>query len=353
MKNKLFILFPILLVSSCSSPLIVLNNKIRTLRSIKDEDLYLVSNFTDFQIDEIYKLKKAPTNYTNEYDFYLTNVNFSINDEFYIVNSSGEIKYHKEHLYNTIYCSNKLETNNILLKRSGNLDIYIDTDSSKLEVISSAFSILKRQDLNYIRKTVLNLTNSKFLEIKEVNYFKEITAERITHFIDNGLFMTTSDYSINSGYYSPKDTNMMYHYNVKTSAAMYDNPNGTIENVRLDSTTKNVNDFFINGHYFYENAIEFAQTFKFNMIDQVFYSTYSELIEPYIAFTAPLLVIDENVNFTFNKVGLVDLTPTKSQFRLYSTSTEYLKDTANCFSSATIVDINEAHIDALNKYIGE
>lgn len=142
--------------------------------------------------------------------------------------------------------------------------------------------VFNAADLNYTRETVIYLTSTALTAAHEKNKF-DFTLTRTTYFIENGLYMTNADRSVNSGYLSyAKDQTKMYHYTIDN----YAKDGEAIANVKY-SAANDVDEFFTNYHYFNVKAEDSAYTSLFsNTAKNTWESTDSTVISDFLAFCA-------------------------------------------------------------------
>jgi hypothetical protein len=318
--------------------------------------LYLRGTMNSWNAEDNYKL--AISEGTVSFDRYIRNVSLTANAELKIATSdwtTWQYGYTNLTDFSKSYCGSVENSTNIKITEAGLYDIYVNTSTNYVEIAKSAQELFQRQDLNYTRSTQTNLNADGFSKIIAVNHFSSFTQLRTTYFINNGLYMHDGTTGTNSGYYTRKNENSgnnMYHYQIEGG---YSNMStGSIINERHDSTI-NTNDFFINGHYYHENASTIYTNYQYDMNNHNYYSTDATMIQNAMYFTAPLFCNPEFIVVTgeaartvnFTGAGLKDIKDGKTEHYLYTSDTSLLSDGANTvFSKATIANAGDTVISA-------
>lgn len=291
------------------------------------------------------------------FNYYLLGFTFSVNDQFKTTSGDWSWNYGGNNLTAISGYYFGSQEGNALCNVAGTYDIYVNTSAHTMGVVRSATQLMENQDKNYTRTTAICLNSNTWNLVKEYNHYSCITVNRTTEFIDNGLYMHSIDDTTNSGYMSKTGTTDMYHYTVSGGANYRDVAAQEIENVRHDSTTKNVNDFFDNGHYLHDNASTIAGKMKYDNSHDNYYLAYSEaesdLFEKWMHFVAPLFTnqIDaEGTKIPFTGLGIQDLGSSKVKLYLYADNS-YLSNTNTYFATAEISAVGSTTIACLDKYI--
>ncbi|MCI2068107.1 MAG: hypothetical protein LKJ88_00815 [Bacilli bacterium] len=362
------LLFLATLLSGCAGSVETVNMNIKKASSFSlGEDIYLKSGGNGWTESETSKLTY---NSTATVPYSLLGVTFAANEEFKLhaknsdnwigVNCTTEVTARH---FTTANASDPYA--NFKTVDAGTYDVYFtsnyqSTGAWKVFVVKSAATLLAAQDLNYTRTTEIKATTEYFTELTAKNYFTSITRNRTTEFIDNGLYMhDTTGTTTNSGYYTRKNEDSgvnMYHYTLAGSSDNRTVASTLIENERRDSTTKNTNDFFANGHYFHDNAaaIGALMTFDFNNFNYYLPLTGNETyVTQFMYFTAPLFTNPTDAPITFNGAGIKDVGTTISYY-IYSSDATKLDASANTvFAQADITNIGTTTIPFLDKYINQ
>jgi hypothetical protein len=245
-------------------------------------------------------------------------------------------------------------TNNIVCTVAGTYDVYLtcgyqNTSNYKVSVVKTAKDLLLKQDKEYTRTTTINLSADGLTTVQQNNYFNSITKNRVTYFVDGGLYMReVGGTGTNSGYYTKQsEPNSMYHFTLSGGSDTFNSSSATMANVRRDSTIKNVNDFFCGCHYFHDNAVTVGDLFTFDIDNNNYYATAAvagDQVTNFSYLTAPLFTNSVNSNVTFNGIGLKDLGPTQTNFYNYvsptgDTHSIMASDANTIFSVAEITNI--------------
>ncbi len=223
---------------------------------------------------------------------------------------------------------------------------------------------------NYTRDTDINLNEEAFARAKAKNKFA-FTLQRTTLWIDQGLYMYSTDGTVNSGYFTNStEANKMYHYNI----------NGGITNIADSSKVQNVafssdivggmNAFFIDMCKFHDNASSYSALFT-NTANNTWESTDLDMINYFLAFCASCYTnteawdvdgngsIGENEVLEFSKV-IVTIPDNSGNFlfKLYVTEAcKSVLDSENIndclFASASVHNIGSTAITALSVEMGK
>lgn len=334
---------------------------------VKGNDLWLrgTPNDTDWACEGAFKLTYDADAETagKGYTYYIKGVTFAVDDLFKVGSVEWGAGVGGEQLtpITTHYFANNGGSDkNVKCTVAGTYDLYIDCSVSPwtMEIVRQASSLLTNQDLNYTRTTAICLNETYLAKVKAFNYFSCITVNRSTEFIDNGLYMHSSDDTTNSGYMTvAANPNDMYHYTLPGGKDHRDNTTQAIANVRHDSTTQGVNDFFYNGHYFHDNAATIAPKLGYDNVHDNYYLAYSEenadLFLHWMYFTAPLFTnkLDaDGTKIPFTGLGIKDNGSGNVTFYLYADNS-YLSNTNTYFATAEITDVGTTSLGALTKYI--
>lgn len=241
--------------------------------------------------------------------------------------------------------------NNLKCTVAGTYDVYMtthyqNTSDYKISVVKEAKDLLLKQDLEYTRTTGINLSETGLTTVKAHNYFENITKNRVTYFLDGGLYMReVGGTDVNSGYYTKtSEPNKMYHFSLSGGSDTYNQAAATMANQRLDSATVGVNDFYYGAHYFHDNAATIAALFSFDVDNSNYYSAAAtagdDLVTKFMYFTAPLFTNSTGEEVVFNGVGLKDLGPTQTNFYTYTSDATLLAADANTvFGVAELTNI--------------
>jgi hypothetical protein len=241
--------------------------------------------------------------------------------------------------------------NNLKCTVAGTYDVYMtthyqNTTNYKISVVKEAKDLLLKQDLEYTRTTGINLSESGLATVQSHNYFDCITKNRVTYFLDGGLYMReVGGTAVNSGYYTKtSEPNKMYHFTLSGGSDTYNQAAATMANTRLDSATVGVNDFYYGAHYFHDNATTIAALFAFDVDNSNYYSAAAtagaDLVTKFMYFTAPLFTNSVGEEVVFNGVGLKDLGPTQTNFYTYTSDATLLSADANTvFGVAELTNI--------------
>jgi hypothetical protein len=241
--------------------------------------------------------------------------------------------------------------NNIECAVAGTYDVYMTTNfqnkgTYNISVVKEAKDLLLKQDLEYTRTTGINLSETGLATVKAHNYFENITKNRVTYFLDGGLYMReVGGTDVNSGYYTKtSEPNKMYHFSLSGGSDTYNQAAATMANQRLDSATVGVNDFYYGAHYFHDNAATVAALFSFDVDNSNYYSAAAtagdDLVTKFMYFTAPLFTNSTGEEVVFNGIGLKDLGPTQTNFYTYTSDATLLAADANTvFGVAELTNI--------------
>lgn len=365
MKTKLVGLFCLAtLLSGCAGGVETVNMNIKKAYTL-GSDIYLESDKKGWTTNEAYKFTYTAS---NTVPYSLLNVTFAADEEFKLycngdwagINCTTDVtaRHFTTANSNDAYANFKTVD-------AGTYDIYFtsnyqSTGAWKVFVIKSAATLLAAQDLNYTRTTEIKATTDYFTELTAKNYFTSITRNRTTEFIDDGLYMhDTTGTTTNSGYYTRKNEASgvnMYHYTLAGSSDNRTVESTLIENERRDSTTKNTNDFFANGHYFHDNAAAIGALMSFDFNNFNYYMPIAgneTYVTQFMYFTAPLFTNPADAPITFNGAGIKDVGTTISYY-IYSSEATKLDTGANTvFAQADITNIGTTTIPFLNKYINK
>lgn len=301
------------------------------------------------------------------YEFSLKGIVLQAGDEFSIGSSDwgfqygvGKLTQHtRDYLYFGAVNNNWGENDNIKCYSSGVYDIYCRYNHNysgqySVEIALSASYLLSMTNKNnFTRSTQINLTAEGYQDLVENNsYFGEFYTQRTTLFIDNALYMHNSTNGVNSGYYTPKGTNEMWHYTIDGGYENLACGNSYITNQRKDSSSVNTNDWYVNGKYFSTNASSIASLMSYDYDHHNYYSTSNTLFHDFMFFTAPVFTNGKDFNgndvVSFTGVGLKDLKNSVGYY-LYADGYKYLSDGANTvFSQAILTNIGTTTIPVLS-----
>ncbi len=314
-------------------------------------------------------------NYVSDktYEFCLKNVNLNAGDEFKIAAASysdfeysvGKLtQYTRDQVYFGSATDPWTDNSNIKCFISGNYDIYCryrnnDDQYCKVEIALSASSILSMtKDNNFTRSTQINLTSSGYdYLVANGSYFGQFYTTRTTLFTNNALYMHNSTAAVNSGYFTPKGTNEMWHYTIDGGYENLNLGNSNVNNLRKDSSTVNTNDWYINGKYFAAHSNEIAELMEYDFNNHNYYSDDSSLFHDFMFFTAPVFTNGKDFSgnnvVTFTGVGLKDLKGSVAYY-LYANGCELLDAGANTvFSQAILSEIGTTSIPVLAGMVEE
>ena len=297
------------------------------------------------------------------YEFCLKNIELHEGDLFKIAADSwDDFQYGADKLTNhtkSYYFGTAQSDNNIQCNKTGTYDIYCRynhnySNEYSVDISLSASYLLSMTRLNnFTRSTQINLTAEGYTDlVNNSSYFGEFYTQRTTLFIDNALYMHNSTNGVNSGYYTPKDTNEMWHYTIEGGYSNLNCDNTYVTNKRKDSSSVNTNDWYINGKYFAAHANEIATLMEYDYDNNNFYSDSNTLFHDFMFFTAPVFTNGKdfagNDVVTFTGVGLKDLNGSIGYY-LYANGYEYLSVGANTvFSQAILSNIGTTTIPVLN-----
>ncbi len=240
-------------------------------------------------------------------------------------------------------------------------------------------SKLLEYDYNYTRSTEIFWTSATHLELQTSgkNTFP-FTTLRTTLFIENGLYMYTTDGVVNSGYYSKVATpNQMNRYVIEGG---YHNRNVVEATFTSDgySGGVNVNEYYVGMHMFRqtENLANLVSLFGAPSIHEGTYTWSSsdlsegaitlknlmnqditiDLATAFLYFTAPTYTnptLDgyETPYYTFSEVRIVFNASGDLIFQLFANETAKLQNAEGLFASATITNNGTTTINCLNSRI--
>lgn len=306
------------------------------------------------------------------YEFCLKNITLQSGDEFSIGSSDwgfqygvGKLtQYTRDQVYFGAVDNNWGEKANIKCFTSGNYDIYCrwrdgDVEYCKVEIVLSAKALLSMtEENNFTRSTQINLTSEGYNYLVENgSYFGQFYTTRTTLFTNNALYMHNSTQAVNSGYFTPKGTNEMWHYTIDGGYESLNLGNSYVTNLRKDSSTVNTNDWYVNGMYFAAQSTEIAALMEYDFNYHNYYSDSNTLFHDFMFFTAPVFTNGKdfagNDVVTFTGVGLKDLKGSVAYY-LYANGCEYLDAGANTvFSQAILSEIGTTSIPVLAGMVEE
>lgn len=236
---------------------------------------------------------------------------------------------------------------------------------------------LQQFDFNYTRTTQIYWDAEAYQEILESgkNTFP-FTSTRTTLFVENGLYMYTSDGGVNSGYYTKESvTSEMRHYRIEGGKDERDNEEALFSEDSF-SANVNVNEYYVGLHSFHlnENMDLFADLFEFVEDDSNGYYKSTSMSEDALVlkdvngldltyslekalmyFTAPCYtnpILDgENTYFTFKEARIKLNNSDELIVSLYANEVDQLDSDDGLFSRAVVSQKGITTIKALEKYI--
>jgi hypothetical protein len=245
-------------------------------------------------------------------------------------------------------------------------------------------NVLLEYDYNYTRQTEIFWSSAthQTLLASGKNIFP-FTSTRTTLFVENGLYMYTTNGDVNSGYYSRESApNEMRHYTINGGKDQRDEPSATLSSDDFSGGVS-VNDYYVGMHVMRQtsNLASLVSIFGDPVIDGTTYTWSSEALasqaltlknlsnqdtqmtlgQMFMYFTAPTFtnpILDEEDPvpfFTFSRAQIVYNSSGELLFELYTDEKAKLENPSGTglFSSATISMNNNTTIGALTSYIND